>query len=138
MAAWLSLKCFATELTHCDILLTIDNTTTIMYVNKIGGVRYLKLAKELRQLCKKRDIWVYASYITSKDNKEADVESRRVEPETEYALSKSAFKTITTRLGLPEIDLFATRTNSKCEKYISWKKDSGCFTIDAFTVSWNK
>lgn len=50
--------------------------------------------------CEKKDIWIYANHINSK--KESDVESRRLEPETEYAKSESVSKTMTSRLGIPE------------------------------------
>lgn len=42
-----------------------------------------------------------------------------------------------TKFGNPEIDLFATRINTKCEQYVSWKRDPYAFNIDAFTISWH-
>lgn len=38
-AVFLALKCYAREEESCDILLRIDNTTAISYVNRMGGVR---------------------------------------------------------------------------------------------------
>lgn len=38
--------------------------------------------------------------------------------------------------GNPCIDLFASRTNRKCERYISWHRDPDATAINAFTVSW--
>lgn len=58
--------------------------------------------------------------------------------ETEYELSKSAYNIICTRLGTPEIDLFATKLNSKCHSYISWKPDPESLLVDAFTVNWSQ
>jgi len=58
-----------------------------------------------------RNLWIFASYIASVDNVEADFESRRLEPKTEYALAQFAFCKIISIFGNPEIDLFATRTN---------------------------
>ena len=66
------------------------------------------------------------SYIKSKDNSEADWKSRKLQPETEYELSNSTFNKIKRAFGLPEIDLFASRTN---------KQDPKSETIDAFTIS---
>lgn len=37
--------------------------------------------------------------------------------------------------GRPEIDLFTSRVNAKCERYVSWRKDPA-MTIDAFTINW--
>lgn len=141
LAALFGLKCYAEKLKDRDILLRIDNTTAIAYINKKGGVQFPKLskvAKEIWQWCEDRDLWIFASYISSEDNSEADFESRRLETETEYSLSHSAFNKISRSLGEPEMDLFATRTNTKCEKYFSWKKDPGSFGVDAFTFNWKR
>ena len=54
----------------------------------------------------------------------------------EVQLSDSAFDSIVEAFGLPEINLFASRSNAKCSKFISWKKDSESFAVDAFTISW--
>lgn len=119
MAALFALKCFAKDLKDCDILLRIDNTTAIAYINKMGGIRFpvlSGLAKRIWKWCARRNIYIFASYISSRDNYEADFESRRLEPETEYALSNWAFREIQDRWGEPEIDSFATRTNAKCRQ----------------------
>ena len=39
---------------------------------------------------------------------------------------------------VPDIDLFASLNNAKCEKYISWQRDTNSIAIDAFTVSWKR
>ncbi|XP_053593380.1 uncharacterized protein LOC128667449 [Microplitis demolitor] len=78
------------------------------------------------------------SYISSKDNITADYESRRLESETEYSLSLQAFTQLCETFGYPEIDLFASRINTKCYKYVSWKKVPGSIAIDAFTLDWSK
>lgn len=46
--------------------------------------------------------------LPSKENETADFESRRLEPETEFELNKSAFAEICKTLGTPDIDLFAS------------------------------
>ncbi|XP_011883839.1 PREDICTED: uncharacterized protein LOC105570989, partial [Vollenhovia emeryi] len=102
IAAWFGLKCFAKERGDCDVLLRIDNTTAIAYIDKKGGVRFPKLAKiakEIWQWCEDRNLWIFASYIASEDNVEADAESRRLESETEFALAQSAFCQIISKFG---------------------------------------
>lgn len=139
LTAFLGLKCFAKDLKDCEVLLRIDNTTAISYVNKFGGTQYPKLnaiARDLWQWCEKRRIWVFASYIKSSENKEADAESRRKTSELEWALADQAFTEISRTFGYPVIDLFATRVNAKCARYISWHNDPEAETIDAFTISW--
>lgn len=138
-AVFFGLKCFCKDLRSCDILLRVDNTTAIAYINKKGGIRVPQLsmlAKEIWTWCEKRELWIFASYIRSKDNSIADFESRRLEPETEYSLADYAFNAIIDKFGEPKIDLFATRANAKCTRYVSWKKDPGSIAIDAFTISW--
>lgn len=139
LAAFFGLKCFAVNYNNCQILLRIDNTTAIAYINREGGIQYEHLnniTREIWKWCETRNIWIFASYISSKMNYEADRESRRLEPETEYELADNAFEQIVNKFGKPDIDLFASRENAKCKKYISWQRDPGSVEIDAFTVSW--
>lgn len=66
LAAFIGLKIFASKLEYCEVLLRIDNTTAIAYINKMGGTRYPhlnNLAREIWQWCERKHIWVYASYI---------------------------------------------------------------------------
>ncbi|XP_077270144.1 uncharacterized protein LOC143901594 [Temnothorax americanus] len=138
-AAFFGLKCFAKHLRSTDILLRIDNTTAISYINRMGGVQNLRLNRITQEIwgwCEARDIILFASYISSKDNFIADAESRKIEPETEYELANEAFEKISTTLGKPQIDLFASRVNTKCKKYFSWFKDPNSLSVDAFTKSW--
>lgn len=139
LAVFMGLKCFASEATNCSILLRVDNTTAISYINRMGGIQFPHLhglAKTIWQWCEKRNIWLFASYINTNDNVEADEESRRINVDTEWELSNWAFQMIVHKLGQPNIDLFASRTNAKCETYVSWKQDPDSLTVDAFTINW--
>lgn len=138
-AAFFGLVCYAKNLRNCDILLRIDNTTAISYINRMGGIQFPILngiAREIWQWCERRDLWIFASYIKSKDNVIADHESRVLEPETEFEISEKAFSEIINKFGQPDIDLFASRVNKKCKKYVSWLKDPHAFQIDSFTLNW--
>ncbi|CAD6228482.1 GSCOCG00012047001-RA-CDS, partial [Cotesia congregata] len=140
-AAFLALKCFADDLRDCEILIRVDNSTAKAYINKMGGSQYLHLhllAKEIWDWCEERNIWLYASYIPSRENKEADSLSRVKNIDTEWSLADYAFKRITKRFGVPSIDLFASRNNSKCKKYCAWERDPEAMTIDAFTINWKE
>ncbi|KAJ8721079.1 hypothetical protein PYW08_006544 [Mythimna loreyi] len=100
----------------------------------MGGIQYPhlnNLARSIWQWCEDRHIWLFASYIKSMDNKEADEESRRINPDIEWELNTSTFQYIVSQFGL-----FASRNNAKCKTYISWKPDPDI--IDAFTVPWTK
>ncbi|XP_043482415.1 uncharacterized protein LOC122511321 [Leptopilina heterotoma] len=140
LAAFYGLKCFAKNLRSRDILLRIDNTTAISYINKMGGIQYPKLTclcKDIWQWCEKRNLWIFASYIASHENVDADRESRSLPQETEWELAPWAFNKIENTFGPFKIDLFASTANKKCKKFISWKQDPNSYAIDAFTVNWN-
>lgn len=140
MAAFLALKSFAKHLSHCNILIRSDNKTVIALINRMGSCRYShlhRLTKEVWEWCHIRQIWLFASYITSKDNYIADRESRSKNIESEYSLSTQAYNKIVLKFGNPDIDLFASHSNKKCTKYISWKQDPGSYAVDAFSFSWS-
>lgn len=141
LAVFLGLKSLVHNKNNCAILLRVDNTTAISYINRMGGIQYPHLnniARQIWQWCEKRQIWLFASYINTKDNKEADEESRKVNPDIEWELSKSVYQNIVSSFGRPEIDLFASRTNTKCELFASWKQDPDAMAVDAFTLDWSK
>ena len=114
LSAFFGLKCFAKDLKMCNILLRIDNTTAISYINRMGGVRFRKLSDLARRIwkwCEERELFIFASYIASKDNVEADIESRRLDKETEFELSAVAFQQTVNKFGYPDIDLFTIKWN---------------------------
>lgn len=138
-AAFFGLKCFAEKTKNSNILLRIDNSTAIAYINRMGGTRYEylnKITRDIWQWCEAHNNFVFASYIKSKENVEADEESRREEAEDEYELSNEAYEKIVKSFGHPQIDLFASRSNKKCDRFVSWKRDPESDAIDAFTLSW--
>lgn len=141
LAVFLAVKWFTRNISDCAILLRVDNTTAISYVNRMGGVQFPHLnalSRRIWQWCEERKIWLFASYINTKDNREADEESRRINPDTEWELCNEAFNFIIQKLGQPEVDLFASRTNAKCENYLSWHPDPDAIAIDAFTINWDQ
>nr|XP_046491856.1 uncharacterized protein LOC124223672 [Neodiprion pinetum] len=99
IATFMALKCFARDLSNCELLLRIDNTTAISYVNRMGGVQYPGLNKV------SKDIW--------------------------RCMIERSF-------GVPEIDLFASRSNTKCIKFCAWQRDPEAQAIDAFTLNWSQ
>ncbi|XP_066596470.1 uncharacterized protein [Prorops nasuta] len=139
LAVYKALKTFSPLLKKKNILLRVDNTTAIAYINKAGGVKFEhlnKLAREIWQWAEENDAWLLASYIPSKENKSADELSRISNMDVEWELASYYFDLIIQRFGEPEIDLFASQLNKKCVKYFTWQQEPGAFTIDAFTMSW--
>lgn len=138
-AAFYGLKIFTTNLQECNILLRIDNTTAISYINRMGGIQYPHLndlARKIWQWCESKRIFVFASYVKSSDNILADRESRRINIDTEWEVSDYVFSQIIKSLGEPEFDLFASAQNYKCRRYASWKLDPYSEVVDAFTICW--
>lgn len=138
VAVFFGLKSFARLHTNCEILLRVDNTTAVSYVNKMGGVQYPHLneiTQNIWKWCEERNIHIFASYIKSSHNIEADGGSRNID--IEWELNSQAFHKIVNTFGKPDIDLFASRINAKCPRYVSWKPDPSAYNIDAFTVNWS-
>lgn len=138
LAVFLGLKSFASDDNNCTILLRVDNTTAISYINRLGGIQFPHLndlARHIWQWCEKRNIWLYASYVNTKDNL-ADEESRKINPDTEWELSDHAYRIIKRHFGCPDIDLFASRNNAKCDLFVSWRQEPDAYAVDAFTLNW--
>lgn len=126
LAALFALKCFASHEHSCEILIRIDNTTAIACVNKGGSIKYPilnELARKIWQWCEVRKLWLFASYIPSKENIHADSASRVKNIDTEWEFSETAYKKIVTFFGSLSIDLFASRINSKCKRFCSRFQD---------------
>lgn len=139
-AAFFALKCFTRNLKNLKVLLRIDNVTAISCINKMGSVQYShlnKITKDIWQWCERRNIFIFASYINTKDNFEADQLSRKKFEDTEWELNDKSFSEIINNFGIPDIDLFASRHNTKCFIYVTWKNDPDAWAIDAFTISWS-
>lgn len=139
MAAFMGLKCFVKNDKNCEILLRMDNTTSIAYVNRMGSIQHPRLSQIARQIwnwCEERGLWLHATYLPSKENKEADEGSRSLPKETEWELAPWAFSKINQTFGPFDVDLFASRANAKCENYVSWHRDPDSMQIDAFTMNW--
>uniref|UniRef100_A0A1Y1ME70 Reverse transcriptase domain-containing protein n=1 Tax=Photinus pyralis TaxID=7054 RepID=A0A1Y1ME70_PHOPY len=134
-----ALQCFTVDLNNKNILIRTDNTTALACINRMGSVRFPHLnsvARLIWQWCERKSLWIFASYINSKDNWQADRASRLLTPDTEWCLNDNVFLTIVNQFGKPEIDLFASRDNHKCSRYISWFRDPGSEAVDAFTMNW--
>ena len=106
----------------------------------MGGTQFPKLNdlfQKIWQCCEKRNLWIYASHINTKDNIQADNLSRTKYTETEWTLADWVFNKINISFGPFEIDLFASNSNKKCKKRIPWFPDPFSFKTDAFTITCN-
>ena len=107
----------------------------------MGSIKYPllnKLTRKIWEWCQERNLFIFASYIKSSENKVADQESRNLEINTEWEINSCVFQQIKIMFGEPKIDLFATRNNKKCNKFVSWLRDPEAYAVDAFTLDWSK
>jgi len=141
LAAFHALRCFASHLTDSNILFKVDNSTALFYINRMGSIKFpvlSNLAREVWKWCAERNIFIYASYIPSSQNIDADAESRVISEDTEWSLDQSYFDKIAACFGRFDIDLFATSINSKCHRFVSWIPDPLAYSVDAFSLDWSK
>ncbi|MEW8542095.1 MAG: reverse transcriptase domain-containing protein, partial [Candidatus Thiodiazotropha sp.] len=141
-AAFLCLQFFCRDVTHEHIYLFMDNTVALKYVTKMGGRKPLlnKLAKQIWKWCEDRDIWISAFHIPGRLNVRADRLSRmkkKCNEDMEWALAQNIYDKIVLKMGTSDIDLFASKQNSKNQVFISYIPEKGAFAVNAFSVTWN-
>lgn len=141
LAAYFALQAFCNKDRNIHVLLRLDNTTAVAYINNMGGVKSLacnEMAKIMWNWCIHRQIWITASYLPGIDNHVADRRSREFNDQLEWMLDKEIFRQCCEQFGKPEIDLFASRLNTQLDRYVSWNADPGAEAFDAFSQTWNK
>ena len=85
----------------------------------------------------KKYIWISVSQVPGVENNIADLKSRYFCDNKEWSLNPYMFEKVCEKCGQPEIDLFETRLNAKCELYVSFKPDPNTFAVDGFTQNCN-
>ena len=66
LATTFAVKTFAKNMSQCNILLRIDNTTAVAYINNLGGTvspELIALAKDLWMWCLERTIHIVAQHL---------------------------------------------------------------------------
>lgn len=118
------------------LLVHSDNMTAVSNVSRQGGARsaqLLRTTKELQFLILALGATIKVQHIRGIENSLADAASR-----DEYTLSQAAFRKIANSLGMPSVDLFATRANRLVEAYVSRRLEEEAIATDAFSVDWNQ
>lgn len=117
-----------------------DNSTAVSYLNKKGGVhspKCLQISQQIWDYAELMNLKLCAAHIPGKHNFLADMYSRNFKDNTEWELNPDIFEIICGKWGTPDIDLFASRLNKKCEVFVSWKPDPLASYIDAFALNWS-
>ena len=140
LAATLAVQTFAKQKQSISILLKLDNTTAVAYINRRGGTvspLLSQLAKDLWLWCMKRNIYLQAQHLPGVMNTIADRESRTRSDRSEWKLSPRVFQRINEQLGPLSIDLFASRLSMQLPTFVSWRPDPLAIAADAFTLDWS-
>ena len=90
LAATLAVKTFAKAKTAMSILLRIDNTTAVAYINNLGGTASKELViitRDLWMWCLERDIHIAEVHLPGVLNAVAHTESRQMLDRTDWRLN---------------------------------------------------
>ena len=138
-AVFLSLKHFLPSLSGHHVLVRTDNTTTVAYINRQGGLRSRRLhmlARELILWSSCRLLSLRATHVPGSLNTGADLLSRGAPTYGEWALHPAVVEQIWARYGRAAVDLFASRENARCARFFSLRGVDAPLGIDALAHAW--
>ena len=125
---------------HVKVL--CDNTTAVHTINNMGTSHSLacdKVVKQIWQFAISKSLWISATHLPGRLNKDADEELRKNELRLELKLNETVFREIQHAFGrAPEIDLFASRLNYQIQPFLSYRPDPECFAVNAFLIPWGQ
>ena len=139
LAATLALKTFVKHKIGISVLMKIDNTTAVAYINNQGGTvskELISLTRDLWMWCLERNIHIQAQYLPGVLNQAADRESRSMKDRSDWSLDHSTFQKINRLYGPLEVDIFASRLTNQCRCYFSWRPDPFAEATDVFLQDW--
>ncbi len=119
-----------------DVLVRTDNTATVAYINRQGGLRSRRMSQLARHLL----LWsqkhlrsLRAIHIPGVFNRAADELSRAALP-GEWRLHPQAVQLIWGRFGAAQVDLFASPETTHCQEFYSLTEAT--LGTDALAHSW--
>ncbi|KAI2645297.1 ORF V: Enzymatic polyprotein [Labeo rohita] len=137
LAVLLALRRFLPMLHHKHVLVHTDNTATVAYINRQGGLR----SRHMSQLARHLLLWsqtrlksLRAVHIPGELNRAADQLSRQPTHPEEWRLHPQTVQLIWSRFGEAHIDLFASPESSHCQLYYSLSEAP--IGRDALSHSW--
>jgi len=135
----LSLEHWADLLKDQSVLVRSDNTTTIAYINRMGG-RYAELHAEASAMLRaawNHKIELRAVHIPGLLNVTSDQLSR-IKEVSDWRLRKRAFERLQQHFGPHTIDRFASRANCRLPRFNSRLPEPGSEGQDAMVQDWRK
>jgi hypothetical protein len=136
-AVSIALRLFQFRCRNKTVLLLIDNSTAVAYINKLGGTRsspLLELTVETVRLAESLNCRLVARHIAGKLNVLADLASRSKQVvSSEWKLSLKAFEWVVQQSpwGKPSLEMFANSMNRHLDRYVSPCPDERAWAIDA-------
>ncbi len=136
LAVHLALNRLKRRLRGEHVLVRTDNTATVAYINRQGGLRSRRMSQLARHLLlwsRKHLRSLRAIHILGLLNRTADELSRAAHP-GEWRLHPQTVQLIWRRFGLAQVDLFASLETSHCQLFYSLT--DGTLGTDALAHSW--
>ena len=139
-AVFHALQHWAQVLQGHQVMIATDNSTVVSYINKQGGTHsptLLRLTVELLLWLEAQNIIVRARHIPGCLNVIADHLSRPNQPiPTEWALHPEIVRRVFRVWGTPEVDMFATVSNSHLPRFMSPIPEPRALAVDALSQDW--
>ena len=136
----LALRGFKDQCQNQIVLVAMDNSTVVAYINKQRGTHSAEMCTLLWKImtwCHHYHIALKARHMPGCLKVMADLLSRSNQVQlTEWSLHPHMFKQICRRWFTPCVDLFATHLNHKLPLYISPIPDPNAWDIDALNINW--
>ena len=139
-AAFLTLRAFLALINGSHVQFGLDNHTAVAYINRLGGIgsqHLTALALDIWCYALDRNMIISAIHVPGKWNRIADGKSRIFHDSIEWMLDHNLFKQVTKHLGLPVVDLFASRVNHQIPEFVSWRPEPGTIATNAFNIPWD-
>lgn len=113
-ACFLGIKSLCSGAHDTHIRLNMDNTTSCAYISHfVGGKNHLnKLAVDIWDWARQRNIWLSSAFIRGAKNTEADKLSRSFNDDLEWSLDDKVFQDIYFQFPDINVDLFASNLDS--------------------------
>ena len=115
-AVSLALQSFKDQCQNQTVLVAMDNSTVVAYINKQGGTHSAEMCALLWKImtwCHRYHITLKARHIPGCLNVMADLSRSNQVQSTEWSLHPQVFKQICQKWFTPHVDLFATHLNHK-------------------------
>ena len=123
-----------------QVMIATDNSTVVSYINKQGGTRsltFLRLTVDLFLWLESQNVIVRARHIPGCLNVIASHLSRPNQPiPTEWSLHPEIVERIFRVWGTPEVDMFATLSNSHLPRFMSPIPEPRALEVDALSQDW--